>query len=325
MCDFSADPETMSIDEAASEFREHLAELHPGVRRMHLGPGGSFFDDREVPSELRAAVLQSASVLPNLRSVGVETRPSLVSFPKLLDAVKSLPKGVRDLTLGFGLECLDPLIREVAVNKGYNTTHIDRAVSVIEKVNQAQCDVTVDFEVYVLLKPLFMTESEAIDEAVQTIGWSFARGATTVALFMNTIKQNTVQGYLSRREDLNPPFRFEAPYFRSAIEVLQRLPRGARAATQVLGPQSGVLAEGQPQGCPLCTPLMLGALMGFNFTRSDEILELAASSWCPCKLTWLTARKLQGPPMLTRLDQGISMLEDAWGKHAGDGVTEARG
>lgn len=112
-------------------------------------------------------------MLPKLASVGLETRPGLVTVKKLLHAVESLPAGVADLTLGFGLECLDPLVRDVAINKGYNTNQIDRAIEVIDRVNAAQSRVQVDFEIYVLLKPLFLTEREAIDEAARTIKWSF--------------------------------------------------------------------------------------------------------------------------------------------------------
>ena len=286
--------------------------LDPGARRLHLGPGGSFFDDREVPGELREAVLAGCAVLPSLRSVGLETRPSLLSYQKLMHAVESLPDTVVDLTLGFGLECLDPLVREVAVNKGYNTNHIDRAIEVIDRANAAQSRVHVDFEVYVLLKPLFLTENESIDEAVRTIKWSFGRGASTVALFMNTIKRNTVQGYLASREDLVAPYRYMAPFYRTAVQVLRVLPPRARSATLVLGTQSGVPAEGQPTGCQLCTPLMLGALMGFNFTRDDALLEAAARSWCPCREDWDRALNVQGRPLPERIELGIAILEAAF-------------
>lgn len=312
MCNFSADEKPMTVAEASRSFAAHLDILDRGTRRIHLGPGGSFFDDREVPAPLRDEVLRGCSALPSLRSVGLETRPSLVTFKKLMRAIECLPDTVGDLTLGFGLECLDPLVREVAINKGYGTNHIDRAISVIERANLAQSRVRVDFEVYVLLKPLFLTERESIDEALRTIKWSFGRGATTVALFMNTIKHSTVQGYLANRQDLQPPYRYEAPYFRTAVEVLRGLPPTARAWTQVLGPQSGVLAEEQPRGCDLCTPLMLGAIMGFNFTRDSAILEEAARAWCPCRADWESTMEVTGLPLGERIEQGIEILEAAF-------------
>lgn len=265
-----------------------------------------------MPAALREEILERCSAIPSLRSVGLETRPSLVTLEKLTHTIECLPETVDDLTLGFGLECLDPLVREVAINKGYNTNHIDRAISVIEQANAAQSRVKVDFEVYVLLKPLFLTEREAIDEALRTIKWSFSRGATTVAMFMNTVKRNTIQGYLAARQDLDPPYRYQAPYYRTAIEVLRALPASARAWTQVLGPQSGVLAEGQPTGCQLCTPLLLGAIMGYNFTRDSAILEEAARAWCPCRGEWESALKITGPPLAGRIEAGLATLEAAF-------------
>jgi len=224
MCDFGANPNIASIESALHDFGMLLSRINNSVELIHVAPGGSFFSDQEVPPELRRGVIQKLGKLRFLRAIGIETRPNLVSVAKLMEVIEELPHHVRYLTLGFGFECRNDLIREVAINKGYGLWHVEQAINAIDKVNAAQSRVHVTFEVYVMLKPLFLSEQEAIDEALETIDWVYARGAETAVLFMNTIKRNTVQGYLASRMDLEPPLRYQAPFHRSAIQVLRELP-----------------------------------------------------------------------------------------------------
>jgi radical SAM enzyme (TIGR01210 family) len=224
--------------------------------------------------------------LPRLRTLGLETRPNLVTRERIAETLADLPLAVDRLILGFGLECWNDLLRELSVNKGYSRNSVRRAADAIAAANAEQDRVRIEFETYVLLKPPLLTEREAIDEALRTIAWSFQVGASTAAVFMNTIKDATVQGHLAERHDLEPPIRFQTPYLRSAVEVLRRLPPAALARTAVLGLQSGVMAHEGPRGCERCYPFLLGAIYAHTFTRAPDIIRSAAASWCPCRADW---------------------------------------
>jgi radical SAM enzyme (TIGR01210 family) len=312
MCNFGADSGSASIEDSLQIFDRYLDRLDPGVRRLHLGPGGSFFEDAEVPPAMRRGVCGSLARFPFLRSVGVETRPNLVTKARLLETIDALPRQVRELTLGIGFECVTDLVREVTINKGYGRQHVKRAVEIINAVNSERKNIRVDFEIYVLLKPLFLSEMEGIDEAIRTIDWAYAQGADTAVLFMNTVKSSTIQAYLASRSDLEPPLRYQPPYYRSAVQVLRSLPPDQRRRTQILGVQSGVEAHGMPRGCSLCTAFLLGAVMAHNFTRDPAVLEHAAHSDCLCKDQW-QAELVSSPEGLRhRIERGIGILEDAF-------------
>lgn len=313
MCDFGSNRNGGSVSSALQQFDSLLCQLDSGVRRVHMAPGGSFFSDAEVPPDLRRGAIQKLGRLKFLRSVGVETRPNLLSVSKLMEIVATLPDHVQDLTVGFGLECLNDLVREVAINKGYGPGDVEQAIEVIDTVNAAQNRIRVAFEVYVLLKPLFLSEQEGIDEAIRTIEWAYANGAEPAVLFMNTVKPNTVQGYLASREDLETPIRYEPPYYRSAVQVLKELPLSQRRRTKVLGVQSGIVAEGMPRGCPSCAPFLLGSLMAHNFTRDPAVLDHAANSLCPCKEAWLEELRIPEEDLRSRIYRGLEVLEQAFG------------
>lgn len=311
MCDFGANEEALDHDRTVSEFQAHLSTLDPGLQRIHITPGGSFFDQSETPRDLQDRILDSLSIFPFLRGVGLETRPNLVSLSQLIGVIDHLPESVHYLTLGFGLECRDDLVREIVVNKGYGPQAIIEASRVIDEANRRQSRVRITSEIYVLLKPILLTESEGIEEAVRTIAWAYDHGAETAVLFMNTVKKNTIQGVLAAL-DPSDPMQYRTPFLRSALEVLRRLPIALQARTAVLGMQSGIQAEGMPRSCALCSPFLLGALMGHNFVRDPAIIYEAASSSCPCRADWERECRLRGAPIRDRVDQLLERLERSY-------------
>ena len=242
-------------------------------------------------------------------SLGFETRPDELTVPKMLAAVDDAPPSVRSLYVGFGLEARSDLIREVTINKGYGIDAVLSAKQVIDEVNRRQSQVRVHFETYVMIKPMFLTEAEGIDEALRTVDWSYANGASTVVLFLNTVKDATLQHVLSEA-NAPSPIRFKPPYLRSGVEALRRLPADQRVRTVLLGIQSGVLAHGMPRGCELCRPVLLGALMAHNFTRDATVLESAAACHCPCRSGWENElANVPGNSIRDRIHSGLDLLE----------------
>jgi radical SAM enzyme (TIGR01210 family) len=309
-CDFGTVPHPGSAQEIVDAFRAHLAQLDPGLQHLHLAPVGSFFSDRETTAEVRRGVVEATAVFPFMRSLGFETRPEELTAAKLTETLAVVPPSVRDVYVGFGLEARSELVRDVIVNKGYTLQQVLDAQQVIAAVNAAQGAVRVHAEAYVMIKPMFLSEAEGIEEALRTVQWCYANGIDTAVLFLNTVKQATLQHLAWSTETLEEPLRFQPPYFRSAVEVLRRLPADERHRTVVLGVQSGVLADGQPRGCALCRPVLLGALMGHNFTREPALLEHAAACHCPCRDDWLAEIERPPPmPLVDRVDAGITALE----------------
>ena len=285
MCNFGWSS-TEGGPSAIELFVDHLRQLDRGTRHLHLGPGGSFYDDRETSPAMRQEVLHVLSELRALRTLGIETRPNLVTYDLLMDTVEQLPHSVTRLVLGFGLECWNDFLREIAVNKGYSRQSVVKAGEIVAKANANQRRVDIEFETYILLKPVLLTEREAVDEALRTVDWSLRVGAGSCAIFMNTIKDATVQGFLAQRDDLRSPLRYQTAYLRSAVEVLHRLPSSARRRTVVLGLQSGIMATEGPRGCERCAPFLLGAIYAHSFDRAEHVIRRAASSWCPCRDAW---------------------------------------
>jgi len=309
MCNFGTTTHALDDDAVLRAWEQVLDTIGTGVQRIHIGPGGSFFTDAEVPAHIRIEVIRRLHRLPFLRSVGIETRAPFVTFERLDDVVRALPSTVENVTLGFGLECISDLPRLACVNKGYGPEDIEEALEIMRAVERRHPSVRIHFETYTLLKPIFLTEGEAVAEALSTLEWAFERGVETAVLFLNTVKEHTIQHELYLADTLEPPIRFEPPFCRSAVEVLLQLPDEWRRNTVVLGPQSAVAAEGMPRACELCSWPINGALVAHNLYRAPAILHAVAATVCPCKTEWEAELDAPSEPLANRIARGLDALD----------------
>jgi radical SAM enzyme (TIGR01210 family) len=316
MCNFGMTSRQLDMDEVLAQWDQLLERLGEGIQRLHIGPGGSFFTDAEVPAAVRVAVIRRLARLPFLRAVGMETRAPFVTEQKLEEVVSALPPSVERLTLGFGLECVSDLPRLVCINKGYGPTEILRTLDIMRTVESRHAGLTIAFEAYVMLKPIFMSEQEAIGEALQTIDWVLRHGGETAVLFLNTVKENTLQAVLAGPLEKPSSICYRPPFLRSAIEVLLQLPDEWREKTVVLGPQSAMPAHQLPKSCALCSWPLNGALVAHNLYRDPAVLHGAAAIVCPCKDEWEQELGADSETLVARATRGIEWLESearSWG------------
>ena len=314
MCNFGERDDVPLDETVVADFRRELDKLDPGTRFIHLGPGGSVLQESEIRTSLRHDLVQSLERLPFLEGVGLETRAETIREDRLENLLAVLPPHVTELALGFGLESADELILRVAVNKAEAIEDIERAIERVLKVNARTPDRHVVVDCYVLLKPPFLTEGEAIEDAIESITWAYDHGAETVSLFVNTMKRNTICAWLNARTEDDGPYRYQTPYLYSAFEVLAGLRPEHRARTGVLGFTSGNPYVGAPRACDLCWHVLHGLLSAHNYTRDTALLSAAREVRCECRTNWLKELSQPAPgPLLPRFRSYVSRMECSLG------------
>lgn len=309
MCNFGQAKDRPSDEAVVKSFLDQLDRLDPGTRYLHLGPGGSFLDWHELNPAARRVIYEALKRLRFLEGVGIECRAELVTPGYFVEALKWLPSTVREFTTGIGLESADDLVRLVAVNKKVPRDRLLRAFETIRTASDPTRRIV--FDLYVLLKPPFLSEREAIDDAVRSIDWAFDKGADTVSVFIASIKDKTLCDYLHKRTDLPTPFHYQTAYYHSAFEVLRMLSPSRAARTLFMGTTSGIPAYGRPRCCPLCEHILSGALVAHNFSRDPALLEVARSVRCDCRDKWLAELDVDLPPLSSRIAGYIDQLEAA--------------
>ena len=314
MCNFGERRDVPAEELILADFEAELRKLDPGTRVLHLGPGGSVFEAKELPADLRAKLVATLKILPFLESFGLETRANTLRQDRIETLLELLPRHVTELALGFGIESADDLILRVAVNKGERSAEFDYALQEVMAVHRRQGFRRVVADCYVLLKPPFLTEAEAIEDAIRSITWAYDRGADTVTLFANTIKRNTLCAHLAAKAGAETPFRYETPWLHSVFEVLAGLPPDYRRRTGVLGFTSGNPYVGAPRACDLCWHVLHGLIAAHNYTRDPALLNAAGELRCDCRQRFLQELSQPSPaPLPQRFDDYIGRLEAEFG------------
>ena len=164
----------------------------PDARQTKLYNSGSFFDARAIPPEDYAAI---AARLTKFERVIVECHPKLIGdscwrFRDLLAA-----HGIA-LEVAMGLETVHPEVSE-RLNKRATPEDFARAAQKLRENGVA-------LRVFVLVKPPFMDEAEALHWANRSTDFAFDCGASVVAL-IPTRRGNGALEALEARGEWAPP------------------------------------------------------------------------------------------------------------------------
>lgn len=256
-------------DDLVAQFEAALAQAGlDGVGEVDLYNSGNFFADPEVPPEARARILERLGRESGVRRVLLESRPEFVREVDLAKARAAL--GDRELEIGIGLESCDERVREVLINKGFGLPEFERAVAVLAKP-QAR------LLVYVLVKPLGLTEREAIEDVVNTARYVFSLAkklgvASRIALEPVFVAPGTKleQEFLAGR--------YQPPSLWSVVEILRR----AHPLGEFLVGLSdeGLEPHRLPNGCEKCSADLRKAIAEYNRTRELKVLDAVCCPAC---------------------------------------------
>jgi radical SAM enzyme (TIGR01210 family) len=161
-------------------------------RWLKLYNAGSFFDAGAIPRQDLPAIAQHARAFKRLV---VECHPGLVRDATVLPFREALGADTT-LELALGLETAHPGVLE-RLNKGVDLEGFRRAAEWTRRHG-------LGLRVFVLVRPPFLDESEALDWACRSIGFAFDCGAQTVSL-IPTRAGNGALEWLAARGQFAPP------------------------------------------------------------------------------------------------------------------------
>ncbi|HZJ14214.1 MAG TPA: hypothetical protein VFD27_04145 [Chthoniobacteraceae bacterium] len=139
----------------------------PPARHIKLYNSGSFFDRRAIPPEDFPAI---AEQVREFERVIVECHPALIGDAAL--RFRDLLAG--HLEIAMGLETAHPIVLE-KLNKRMTLAHFAKAAEFLSTHD-------ISLRVFVLVKPPFLDEAEAIEWARRSADFAFDCGAEIVSL-----------------------------------------------------------------------------------------------------------------------------------------------
>jgi archaeosine synthase beta-subunit len=252
MCDLWRNTFTENVAPGAiPEQIDYALERLPAARQIKLYNSGSFFDPRAIPAEDFKAIAQR---LDGFERVIVECHPALVT-----DACVRFRDLIRGrLEVAMGLETAHAEILE-RLNKRMPLKMFAESARFLSQ-NQ------IDLRAFILVKPPFMREDEAVDWAVRSLEFAFECGATAATL-IRTRGGNGAMEELAAAGEFSPPAmqKLEAAFERGIL-----LGHG-RVFADLWD------AETWP-GCPACRARRIARLQAMN--HEQRILKSAACDLC---------------------------------------------
>jgi hypothetical protein len=245
MCGYIADsnPDARGSD-IQKQFHQIIARYGKAFKIVKLFTSGSFLDQDEVPIDVRDAILSELRGTPK---VIVESRPEFVTP----EVCKDIARTNEHIEVAIGLETSNDRIRSNYVNKGF---------SFRDFVTASEAALANGFTVkaYLLLKPPFLTEREAVEDAAQSVR-DAAPHAGTISLNLCNVQKGTFVEALWKKGLYRPPWLW------SAVEVLKRT---HETATVICDPVGGGTRRG-PHNCGKCDREVVAEIKEFSLSQNS--------------------------------------------------------
>lgn len=279
MCGYNIESDrSVSGDDIVRQFSDAASRLGE-VRMVKVYTSGSFLDRREVPKEAADHILRHCA--DRGARLLVESRPEYIDAESLERTLSAHD----DIELAIGLESANDRVLRYSINKGFTVADFDRAATLMKEKG-------VDLRTYVLLKPPFLTEEEAVADSVAT--------AEHAAPFSHSISINAVnvqKGTLVDR--LWKDWSYRPPWLWSVLEVAERC--AALGPKVLCDPVGGGTSRGA-HNCGECDRSILDGLRAF--TATQDVGRIVRPE-CGCTDFYSTVRGLEsmvlgGTPDLDR-------------------------
>ena len=268
MCGYNIESDPKVSPESISRQFEHGVRELGEVQMLKIYTSGSFLDDREVPFESAKNMLTHCKER-NLRML-FESRPEYISSEKL-DKLKGVHE---DLEVALGLESSNDRILKYSINKGFSVKDYENAAKLLTEKG-------IDVRTYVLLKPPFLTESEAIADSIATIRFA-ADVSDTISLNPVNVQKGTYVEKLWRNWAYRPPWLWSVlDVLKSTADLDKRI---------ICEPTGGGKSRGA-HNCGECDDVILHSLKTHMLGKGATSL---GSPDCECKEVWKTILDTEG-------------------------------
>jgi hypothetical protein len=262
------------VNDVAQEVSESdiLHQLDAVLRRHKDEPmvkvytSGNFFDDHEVTPAVRERILKALG--NRCDKVIVETLSHLLRREQLEHALGF----VDELEIALGLESTNERVLRHAVNKVWGLREHAKATGIARAVGAT-------VKTYLLVKPPFLTEREAIEDAVRS-GHDADPFSDTVSFNPVNVQSRTIVDRLFRRGEYRPPWLW------SVVEVLERT--RTLSAHVKSHPTAAGMARGA-HNCGACDRSVTSAIEEFSLGLRRDFDDLV----CDCKALWKATVDMQ--------------------------------
>ena len=271
MCSYRHErfPTGLSIESQEKDLLAQLAwvqEQHKpdSYQMVKIFTSGSFFDPREVPPAVRLRI--AAAFFGKI--VIAETRPEFVDADSIAPFLAAIDDGSWNMPLvcAIGLETTDDKIREKCIQKGFLLSDFNAAC---ERARASGTGV----KAYLLFKPLFLTEREAVEDMKRSIR-QVSGQVDMISLNPCTVQRRTELEWYWKKGAYRPP------YLWSLLDILQDSP-----VHITCDPVGGGRHRGA-HNCGACDNGIVKGIQDYSLTGDRDLVASLLETECACKEEW---------------------------------------
>jgi radical SAM enzyme (TIGR01210 family) len=236
---------------------------------------GSFLDEREVGAETRAAI---ADTFADRDRIVVESLPDFVDR----DTIADFTDVGLSTDVAIGLETATDRVRHDCVNKYFDFADFEAACAEAREADAAADGVDAGVKAYLLMKPPFLSESEAIDDMISSVRRCAAvDGCHTVSMNPCNVQRYTMVDELFFQGGYRPPWLW------SVTEVLDAT---TDVDAIVVSDPVGHGSDRGPHNCGECDDRVQNAIKDFDRRQDPAVFDQVE---CECESTWAYVREAE--------------------------------
>jgi len=244
------------LDACLAHERANADEPCPLIK---IYTSGSFLDEREVPAEIREEI---AETFADRERIVVESLPDFIEPDRLADFTD---RGLA-VDIAVGLETATDRVRHDCVNKYFDFADFAAA-------SDRAADAGAGIKAYLLLKPPFLTEHEAVADMISSIE-RCAEYAHTISMNPCNVQRHTMV------EELYHDGGYRPPWLWSVAEILRET---ADTDALVISDPVGHGSDRGPHNCGECDDHVQTAIKDFDLRQDPTVFEQVS---CDCETTW---------------------------------------
>ncbi len=196
MCGYFNDISSPSVEDLKKQIDYVSSTLNTEVLKVFTS--GSFLDPVEIPAEVREYFFES--IEGKVKKLLVESRTEYINE----ESLKNMTSHSFSSRIAIGLESANDLVIENSVNKGSTFQKYVKAADMIRNHG-------VELRTYLLLKPPFLSERQAIDDTIRSIE-KVSKITTDVSINPVNVQKNTLVDFLWKRGLYRPPRLWSLAY-----------------------------------------------------------------------------------------------------------------
>lgn len=269
MCTLPNDNPLKPTDELINSFPERAFQLFESkggtdrFKSVKFYTSGSFTDPWELPVPVRDKILEV--FVDKVEEITIETRCEYVNHKYIEGMLRVVP--AEKLVVAIGQETTNDEINKRSINKGHTLKQFERAVKILHDHN-------VQVKGYILLKPIFLSESQALQDAIESAKDMQRLGVQNISINPSYIGKGTLMDALFKQKNYQPPWLW------TVLKVTREIKNIVGENIRVISDPVAAGSTRGPRNCGECDKQFKETLKEFSFTQESKLLD---SLSCACE------------------------------------------